>query len=277
VSHDESSPEDPFRDRAARYGTRVPTYRDPELALMMLEALALDFPIRALDLAAGQGDSSRHLRAIGAELTYLDRSAEMLQQGARRGLISQATSIRHNLSDLPLPFPPHSFDVVTIRYALHDIKDLSVLLEEIARILVVGGRLQLVDMCMSEGPALTFLSHLHSIKTLAEPVLVWIRTPDALTAQLTASGYEVTDTRWYASRVTSDEWIAEGQISGQRHEEMLELAHRWGSDHPAAAETVHLCFISKGFSLSIPVVILTARVPPSLAGAYEGGADAKQL
>ena len=78
---------DAYTERAAKYGEHIKTYRDPELALMMLETLRLKTEVTVLDLACGHGDSSRHLRAIGAEVYYADGNSVMLSQGIKRGLI----------------------------------------------------------------------------------------------------------------------------------------------------------------------------------------------
>ena len=67
-----------YTRRSAKYGKYIRTYRDPELSLLMLETLGLNVQFKALDLGCGQGDSSRHLRAIGADVFYADLNFSML-------------------------------------------------------------------------------------------------------------------------------------------------------------------------------------------------------
>jgi SAM-dependent methyltransferase len=253
---------DPYASRAPLYGERVPTYRDPELVLAMLEGLHLDIPLRALDLAAGQGDASRHLRALGADVTYVDRSREMLDVGINRGLIPDRKAFRLDLSSIPLPFQPESFDVVTMRYALHDILDKHLFFMEVARLLTLRGSFQIVDMCASDGPTLNFLDTIHSLKTTRQrPEQVSVATESALQKLATNSGFIVSDTRWYRSQVSAEDWLAEGQITPDRHEQLRAIVGEWTSGNPTQAQDLRIRLSNTSFQLEFPVIVMTFRWP----------------
>lgn len=93
---------------------------------------------RVLDLCCGTGDIARRMtgRVVGVDFT-----AEMLRVAAAR-----ATGARWVRADaLRLPFPDHSFDVVTIGYGLRNLADLEAGLREICRVLRPGGKLVSLD------------------------------------------------------------------------------------------------------------------------------------
>lgn len=93
----------------------------------MLEGLALSSGWRALDLGAGQGDGSHHLRVIGAQTVYADLSREMLQMGLQRGIMERGRALLCDLRSPSLPFQNCSFDLITMRYVIHDIENKRVL------------------------------------------------------------------------------------------------------------------------------------------------------
>lgn len=94
-----------------------------------------------LDIAAGTGTSSRPLVDKGAEVTALDFSAGMLDQGRR-----QHKDIKFVQGDaLKLPFSENTFDVTTLSFGLRNTANSNTALREALRVTKVGGRIVVAE------------------------------------------------------------------------------------------------------------------------------------
>lgn len=96
---------------------------------------------RALDLACGTGDIALAVAARGARVTGLDITPRMLQLAAAKS--RAAALLAGDMTSLP--FGPQSFDLVTTGYGLRNVPDLTLAIDEIARVLRPGGRLLSLD------------------------------------------------------------------------------------------------------------------------------------
>ena len=97
--------------------------------------------ISILDIAAGTGTSSAALAESGADVTALDFSQGMLEQGRR--LHPQLTFVFGDA--LNLPFPDDRFDVSTISFGLRNTNDVSRALREALRVTKPGGSIHVVE------------------------------------------------------------------------------------------------------------------------------------
>jgi ubiquinone/menaquinone biosynthesis methyltransferase len=107
---------------------------------------------RVLDLACGTGDivfrAARTARlAVGLDLTF-----RMLQLAAVKPGHPRARLVTGDM--LALPFPPSQFTVVTVGYGLRNVPDIEQAIDEIARVLVPGGRLLSLDFNRPAQPLL---------------------------------------------------------------------------------------------------------------------------
>ena len=94
-----------------------------------------------LDIAAGTGSSSRPLVDKGAEVTALDFSAGMLDQGSK-----QHKDIKFVQGDaLKLPFSENTFDVTTISFGLRNTANSNIALREALRVTKVGGKIVVAE------------------------------------------------------------------------------------------------------------------------------------
>lgn len=91
---------------------------------------------RALDLGCGDGVVSLAVRA--ERLTVADVSALALDRARARLLDAEAVELD---PDAPLPFADGSFDLVVCTETLEHVRDVQLLLSEVRRVLVAGGRL----------------------------------------------------------------------------------------------------------------------------------------
>ena len=102
-------------------------------------------PNAIIDLATGTGDLALTLEKAlpHSEIIGADFSEEMLAvaraKGVRRTIVADA---------LALPFAERSFDCVTIAFGLRNIKDWSVALREMNRILVPNGHLLVMEFSL---------------------------------------------------------------------------------------------------------------------------------
>ncbi len=105
-------------------------------------------PRRVLDLATGSGDLALTIakKLPQAEITGADFCAEMLATARAKGLARTIVA-----DALHLPFPAASFEVVTVAFGLRNMADWGAALAEMARVLVPGGHVLVLDFSLPRG------------------------------------------------------------------------------------------------------------------------------
>ena len=94
-----------------------------------------------LDIAAGPGSSSEPLFKAGADVTSLDFSEGMLEQGRKaRPYLKFVKGDAMNL-----PFGDNTFDLTTISFGLRNTYEYKKALSEALRVTKVGGRMVIVE------------------------------------------------------------------------------------------------------------------------------------
>jgi demethylmenaquinone methyltransferase/2-methoxy-6-polyprenyl-1,4-benzoquinol methylase len=167
-----------FATIADRYDliTRVLSYgRDAAWKRRLVAMSGAGPSTDALDLACGTGDIAQALAARGARVTGLDVTHRMLQLARSR----KSTPARFVTGDMmALPFPAHSFDLVTTGYGIRNVPEIQPALAEIRRVLRPGGLLLSLDFNRPNHAAVraVYLGYL----TLVGSALGWIlhRDPD---------------------------------------------------------------------------------------------------
>ena len=109
--------------------------------------------LRLLDIATGTADlaiaAARRHGAI--TVTGLDFVKEMLDVGqakiARRDLTERIGLVQGDA--LSLPFPAESFDAATMAFGIRNIPDKMQALREMARVVIPGGRVMILEMCFT--------------------------------------------------------------------------------------------------------------------------------
>jgi SAM-dependent methyltransferase len=120
---------------------------DPEL-LAFLEQRVSSETLSILDIGCGTGNQLVANRTLvpHAHLVGLDRSLGMLRQAQYK-----APDIAWVQADgAVLPFQAQSFDFVTCQYVLHHMQDKAGMLRAVSRVLRLGGRLVLRNLCPQE-------------------------------------------------------------------------------------------------------------------------------
>jgi demethylmenaquinone methyltransferase/2-methoxy-6-polyprenyl-1,4-benzoquinol methylase len=102
---------------------------------------------RVLDACCGTGDLAVACARTGGKVTGLDFSPRMLERARRKS--SAVTWIEGDL--LALPFVDASFDAATVGFGVRNVADLGRGLAELARVLVPGGRLGILEITTPTG------------------------------------------------------------------------------------------------------------------------------
>ena len=102
---------------------------------------------RVLDACCGTGDLAVACARTGGKVTGLDFSPGMLERARRKS--SAVTWIEGDL--LALPFADGSFDAATVGFGVRNVADLGRGLAELARVLVPGGRLGILEITTPTG------------------------------------------------------------------------------------------------------------------------------
>jgi len=126
---------------------------------------------RVLDLAGGTGDIAALLHArVGdsGSVVLGDINAEMLRVGrdrlTDRGLVRGLDYVQLNAE--ALPFPDARFDLVTIAFGLRNVTDKQAALNEMHRVLKIGGRALVLEFSQVQPEWLKPLYDFHSFKVL---------------------------------------------------------------------------------------------------------------
>ena len=102
---------------------------------------------RVLDACCGTGDLAVADVRAGGDVTGLDFSPRMLERARRK-----SDAVKWIEGDmLALPFEDGSFDAATVGFGVRNVVDLEHGLAELARILVPGGRLGILEITTPTG------------------------------------------------------------------------------------------------------------------------------
>ena len=131
--------------------------------------------MKILDIAAGTGSSSRPLVEKGAEVTALDFSQGMIEQGRK-----QNKNIKFVQGDaLKLPFEENSFDVTTISFGLRNTSSTEIALKEALRVTKDGGRIVVAEFSHPVNPIFKKIYLNYLMKALPVIVKKISKNPDA--------------------------------------------------------------------------------------------------
>jgi demethylmenaquinone methyltransferase/2-methoxy-6-polyprenyl-1,4-benzoquinol methylase len=124
---------------------------------------------RVMDACSGTGDIAIAFaeRTDASEVIALDRSGEMLDIGrakaARKRLDGEIHFVEGDVLDLP--FESGRFDAVSIAFGLRNLADYAAGLAEMARVLVPGGRLVILEFAPPSGAlsSIGYAFYLHHV------------------------------------------------------------------------------------------------------------------
>ena len=156
---------------------------DPELLAFIEQRIPGDLP-SILDAGCGTGNQLIANRPVlpAARLVGLDRSLGMLRQARPK-----APDIDWVQADASaLPFQTESFDFITCQFALHHIQDKVGMLRETLRVLRIGGRLILRNLCPQECADWLYYDYFPEARTID---LEDFWPPETIMAEMDATGF----------------------------------------------------------------------------------------
>ena len=131
--------------------------------------------MKILDIAAGTGSSSRPLVDKGAEVTALDFSQGMIEQGRK-----QNKNIKFVQGDaLKLPFEDNFFDVTTISFGLRNTSNTDKALKEALRVTKDGVRIVVAEFSHPVNPIFKKIYLNYLMRALPVIVKKISKNPDA--------------------------------------------------------------------------------------------------
>lgn len=108
----------------------------PNVHEVLWQTLVEWSPRRVLEVGGGPGElSERMQKELGAEVSFIDISARMVELARERGVEAQVGDVQS------LPFEDGTFDTVVAAWMLYHVPDIDRGLAEIARVLRPGGAL----------------------------------------------------------------------------------------------------------------------------------------
>lgn len=190
--------------RQAERIEKSPEFTDAKV-LRLIASTAFAGPGRKiLDVGCGPGILSEAMAMLGAEVTGMDLTAEMIKRAkARCTGMAGVTFIEGDAENLP--FEDGAFDSAAARLTIHHFTKPKTVLREIRRILKPGGRLTVVDIT---SPADTREAQLHNaLETLRDPSHVRAYSELDLSALISETGFSIVDmVKWTRERLFK-EWV----------------------------------------------------------------------
>ena len=169
---------------------------------------------RVLDGCCGTGDLAvAALEAGAGEVTGLDFSPRMLERA--RAKQHSVTWLDGDLT--AMPFPEDRFDSATVGFGVRNVSDLDVALRELARVLVPGGRVGILEITTPTGflapfyrlwfdrvvPLLGKVLKGGAAYTYLPASVRRFPGPDDLAAQMAAAGFEHVAYRTFAGGIVA--------------------------------------------------------------------------
>lgn len=108
---------------------------------------------RVLDVCSGTGDLALALARTGAEVVGTDFCPEMIA-GAPAKASREARPSWAVADAMHLPFPPESFDAVTVAFGIRNVADPVAAMRDMARVTRPGGRLVVLEFARPRLPLL---------------------------------------------------------------------------------------------------------------------------
>ncbi|MCP3985971.1 MAG: methyltransferase domain-containing protein [bacterium] len=193
-----------FGAAAAHYGASHVHAGGPDLDALV-ERACRRRARTVLDVGCGAGHTALALATRGLHVIGLDLTEAMLDEG--RGLAKErGLDVTFQRGDVEaLPFPDASFELVTSRYSAHHYPHPERALAEIARVLMPGGALLLVDIVSTPDPAAD--SFLQTIELVRDPSHVRDHTTHEWARMLEAAGLHARDPSFSRCEIDFEAWI----------------------------------------------------------------------
>ncbi len=244
-----------FNQVAANYSVSNVHARGVDLP-EMLKAAQLRGDEQVLDAGCGTGHTALTFAPHVAQVTAVDFSVNMLQQGELLATERGLTNLEFQRADVEqLPFADQTFDLVVSRYSAHHWPHPQRALREFARVLRPGGRLVLSDIVAPESLVLDTM--LQTIELLRDPSHVRDHTVAQWLDRCQAANFGAEVAFTWALRLDFAEWIRR-MLTPPDHVRAIQ------SLFDAAPADVRTAFqIEADYSFTIPGALFLAHLARS--------------
>ena len=133
-----------------------------------LREVAVPLGGAALDVATGGGHTALCLARLGWKVTAGDLAPRMLENAQRLFAEAGLALDTHLFPAEALPFPPQSFDLVTVRVAAHHFSSPAKFIAEVVRVLKPDGYFLLIDGSVADDDPETE-AWLHRVEKWRDP------------------------------------------------------------------------------------------------------------
>lgn len=136
-----------FKKQAQNFSNQNSSLSSDRYIRWILASLPLNEHHSTLDVAAGTGLFSRGMAPFVSDVTALDLSPDMIQQGQKENEQHQQANIHYVEGPAEnMPFAENTFDHVVCRFAFHHFSDPAKVLREMIRCGKPGSTITVVDM-----------------------------------------------------------------------------------------------------------------------------------
>ena len=147
---------DQFTRQAVPFST-APGIKDEEALRLVVKFAGAGPDDTVLDVACGGGLVVCAFARVVRHATGIDITPAMLERAGALAQEQRLTNVSWKQGDvLPLPYPDHSFSIVTSRFAFHHFLEPGAVLREMARVCAAGGRVVVVDSAPAPDKAAAF-------------------------------------------------------------------------------------------------------------------------
>jgi len=135
MSHQENLIREQFKKQAKGFADNSLTMNNQSYIKWMLDGLIMSSEINALDVAAGTGILSRAISPFVDNVTSMDLSEDMINEGDRINKSLGLTNIRYVRGNVEnMPFQENQFEIVISRFAFHHFNNPRKVLKEMSRV-----------------------------------------------------------------------------------------------------------------------------------------------
>ncbi len=206
-----------------------------------------------LDVATATGHTAFALAPHCSRVVGVDLTPEMLEEARREAEARDLTNVRFQEADAEhLPFPDHSFDVVTCRIAAHHFPHIDAFCAEAARVLKPGGRLVIIDNVAPEDPALD--RFINGIEKRRDPSHFRAHSISEWERYLTGAGLAFRLAHTFTTRMERENWLRRMSVPEDVADELRRLLDEAPSDAKAQYQ-----IDETGFILHKAILIGTKR------------------
>jgi ubiquinone/menaquinone biosynthesis C-methylase UbiE len=130
--------------------SEMPAHSNDEANRLLIDRATVGPEDTVLDVACGPGLVACALAEVARHVTGIDLTPAMIEQAQRRQQAKGLTNLTWLVGDVvPLPFADATFSVVVCRYSFHHFLDPRVVLAEMVRVCMPGGRVAVIDVFTS--------------------------------------------------------------------------------------------------------------------------------